>query len=332
MKGEFRSESVERECSPPSAELAGRVVRAVEEALKLPHPAPADEALLRDVEGLGSLLEEIATLREFSLSLARGELDYATRHRGVVIGALKGLQADLRHLTWQAQRIASGDLDVRVHFLGQFSEAFNSMAEQLKGTLREKESLAARYKDLSDRDPLTGLYNRSAFQEEAARLLTDELFRERSSALIMSDLDHFKRINDSFGHQCGDEVLRRVSRLYRASLRQEDIVSRYGGEEFIILAPGISAGVARGIAQRLGDAVREMRIVWEGSPVPVTASFGVCALPPLGQDSFTLRFLNEHVQIADLNLYRAKHGGRDQVVCEDCDDADAEAAGCGPEN
>ena len=248
MKGEFRSESVERECSPPSAELAGRVVRTVEEALKLPHPAPADEALLRDVEGLGSLLEEIATLREFSLSLARGELDYGTRHRGVVIGALKGLQADLRHLTWQAQRIASGDLDVRVHFLGQFSEAFNSMAEQLKGTLREKESLAARYKDLSDRDPLTGLYNRSAFQEEAARLLTDELFRERSSALIMSDLDHFKRINDSFGHQCGDEVLRRVSRLYRASLRQEDIVSRYGGEEFIILAPGISAGVARAVS------------------------------------------------------------------------------------
>lgn len=332
MKGEFRSESVEREGSPPSAELAGRVVRAVEEALKLPHPAPADEALLRDVEGLDSLLEEIAALREFSLAMARGELDYGARHRGVVIGALKGLQANLRHLTWQAQRIASGDLDVRVNFLGQFSEAFNSMTEQLKGTLREKDRLAARYKDLSDHDPLTGLYNRSAFQEEAARLLTDELFRERSSALIMSDIDHFKRINDSFGHQCGDEVLRRVSGLYRAGLRQEDIVCRHGGEEFLILAPGISAGVARGIAQRLGDAVREMRIVWEGSPVAVTASFGVCALPPLGQDGFTLRFLREHVQIADLNLYRAKHGGRDQVVGGDCDDADAGAECCGPEN
>ena len=169
-------------------------------------------------------------------------------------------------------------------------------------------------------------------KEEAARLLTDELFRERSSALIMSDIDHFKRINDSFGHQCGDEVLRRVSGLYRAGLRQEDIVCRYGGEEFLILAPGISAGVARGIAQRLGDAVREMRIVWEGSPVAVTASFGVCALPPLGQDGFTLRFLREHVQIADLNLYRAKHGGRDQVVGGDCDDADAGAECCGPEN
>ena len=149
MKGEFRSESVEREGSPPSAELAGRVVRAVEEALKLPHPAPADEALLRDVEGLDSLLEEIAALREFSLAMARGELDYGARHRGVVIGALKGLQANLRHLTWQAQRIASGDLDVRVNFLGQFSEAFNSMTDQLKGTLREKDRLAARYKDLT---------------------------------------------------------------------------------------------------------------------------------------------------------------------------------------
>ena len=90
--------------------------------------------------------------------------------------------------------------------------------------------------------------------------------------------------------------------------------------------------MARGIAQRLGDAVREMRIVWEGSPVAVTASFGVCALPPLGQDGFTLRFLREHVQIADLYLYRAKHGGRDQVVGGDCDDADAGAECCGPEN
>lgn len=324
-------ESSEKQKSPRSIELAGRIVRVVDDALKL-HSAPVDAALLREVEGLDSLLKEIAVLRDFSLSMARGELDYETPHRGVIIGALKNLQSNLRHLTWRTQRIASGDLDAQVNFLGQFSDAFNSMAAHLKTTLGEKEKLTIHYKDLSERDPLTRLYNRSAFQEEAARLLTSELFRERSSALILSDIDHFKRINDTFGHQCGDEVLRRVSGLFRAGLRQEDIVCRYGGEEFLILAPGISAGVAREIAQRLGDAVRGMHIIWEGSPVTLTASFGLCALPPLGENGFTLRFLREHVQIADSNLYRAKHGGRDLVVGGECDDADVGAGRGGPEN
>lgn len=328
MKGEFQPDSAERKELPPVADLAGRVVRAVEEALHLPHSAPRDDGLLREVEGLDTLLEEIGVLREFSLALSRGELGYKTRQGGMITGALKALQANLRHLTWQAQRIAAGDLDVRVNFLGQFSEAFNCMAERLKETLDEKENIAARYKDLSAHDPLTGLYNRAAFQELMARLLSSEAYREKMSALIISDIDYFKNINDSFGHQCGDEVLRRVSGLYRDSLRADDVVCRYGGEEFLILTPGISRNVACRIAQRLCDSVRAMQIIWEDSVVPVTASFGVCSLPPVGEEGFGPRFLREHIQIADLNLYRAKHAGRDRVVSGDCDDADA-GAGCG---
>lgn len=298
-----------------SSDLAGRVVRLVDESLHKSNPSPADEELLHKVEGLGELLDEIAALREFSLALARGELHCDTRHKGVAIGALKALQANLRHLTWQAQRIASGELDVRVNFLGQFSDAFNSMTEQLKDTLEEKDKLAAKYKALSDHDSLTGLLNRSAFAEAAARLLGGELCRGCSSALIMSDIDHFKRINDDFGHQCGDEVLRRAAEVFRENLRQEDVVCRYGGEEFLILAPCLELESARRIAERLADALREMSIIWKGRYVRVTASFGVSPLPPVGEEGFSLRFLREYVQIADLNLYRAKREGRDRVVC-----------------
>ncbi len=320
MNGKLQPESVEREGLPRATELADKAVRAVEDALNLPHPTPADEVLLRDVVGLRELLEEIAALREFSLAMSKGELDYTTRCRGVVIGALKSLQANLRHLTWQTQRIAAGDLDVRVNFLGQFSDAFNSMTDQLKVTLKEKDKLAARYKDLSEHDPLTGLYNRAAFLAAAECLLSGDICKEHCSSLIMGDIDYFKRINDKFGHQCGDEVLRRVSRLYQDGLRQGDIICRYGGEEFLIFTPGTSVCIANRIAQRLCDAVRGLRIVWYGKPVPVTVSFGVCSLPPVGEEGVTQRFLREYIQIADLNLYQAKHAGRDRVMCTECDE------------
>lgn len=329
MKGEFRPES---DVSPHIATAqAEEVVRLVGEALNLPHPSVADEALLHEVTGLEMLLEEIATLRELALALSRGELDYSTRHRGIVIGALKSMQANLRHLTWQAQRIASGDLDVRVNFLGQFSEAFNRMTAQLKGTLEEKDKLAARYKELSDHDSLTGLYNRTAFLENATRLLTEEAYRERGSAVIMSDIDYFKGINDKYGHHCGDEVLRRVSRLFRDNLRREDLLCRYGGEEFLVLTPGISRDAACKVAQRLCDAVRELRITCGCATVSVTASFGVCAIPPMGENELTESVLREHVQIVDLNLYRAKSTGRDRVVSADCKEREEEVECAGPE-
>lgn len=314
MTGEFHPENEEAEPHVTSA-LAEEVVRLVEDVLNLRHPSLPDHALLRNVTGLEELLEKLVSLREFSLALSRGDLNCGIRQGGIVLGALKALQANLRHLTLQAQRIAAGELDVQVNFLGQFSEAFNSMTSQLKGTLEAKDKLAARYKDLSTHDSLTGLYNRAAFLEKVALTLRVETYKERCSALIMSDIDHFKSINDTFGHQCGDEVLCRISRLYQDCMRQHDIVCRYGGEEFLILAAGVSNDIARKIAQRLCDAVRAMRVTWEGSAIPVTASFGVCSLPPLGDNEFTKNFLEQYIQSADANLYQAKRTGRNRVVC-----------------
>lgn len=317
MTGEFHPEN---EAMPHvTAVLAEEVVRLVEEVLNLRHPSLPDNTLLRNVTGLEELLEKLVSLREFSLALSRGDLDCGIRHGGIVLGALKALQANLRHLTLQAQRIAAGELDVHVNFLGQFSEAFNSMTSQLKGTLEAKDKLAARYKDLSAYDSLTGLFNRTAFLEKVSHTLGEEVYKERCSALIMSDIDHFKSINDNFGHQCGDKVLCRISQLYRECMRQHDILCRYGGEEFLILAAGVSSDIAYKIAQRLCDAVRAMRITWEGAEIPVTASFGVCLIPPLGENEFTEHFLNQYVQIADANLYHAKRTGRNRVVCTESD-------------
>lgn len=314
MTGEFHPENGEA-IPYVTATLAEEVVRLVEDVLNLRHPSLPDNALLRDVTGLEELLEKLVSLRECSLALSKGDLDCGIRHGGIVLGALKTLQANLRHLTFQAQRIAAGELDVHVNFLGQFSEAFNSMTSQLKETLEAKDKLAARYKDLSAYDSLTGLYNRTAFLEKVSHTLSEKTYKERCSALIMSDIDHFKSINDNFGHQCGDKVLCRISRLYQDCMRRHDILCRYGGEEFLILAAGVSSHIACKIAQRLCDAVRAMHITWEGSVIPVTASFGICSLPPLGENEFTEQFLEQYIQAADMNLYQAKRTGRNRVVC-----------------
>lgn len=327
MSDKPHSEKPEGRCAQrEGVELAGAVVHTLREMLNSPNPSAPDMDLLREVPGLEEFRKELLALRGLSLSLSRGELapkfEHDATRRGFVMDALKALQSNLRHLTGQARRIASGNLDVRVHFFGEFSTAFNCMAGELKAVLDEKERLATMYKELSDHDPLTGLYTRAAFMEFASRILASEAYGDRPSALIMGDIDHFKTINDTFGHLCGDEVLRCFGEMVRRKLRQEDVVCRYGGEEFLILTPGLCSDRARNVAQRLRSAVREMEIDWEGEKVSITASLGVCGVPPVERGGVTSRFLRECIQIADLSLYQAKRSGRNRVVCADCEECE----------
>ena len=149
-------------------------------------------------------------------------------------------------------------------------------------------------------DPLTGALNRRSFN----RRLDNMLVRGEPFGLIMFDIDHFKAINDGFGHDAGDAVLVELTRLVRENIRGKDTLARWGGEEFMVLVPGNDPGEIVQMAERLRRAVAGF--AFGAVPRPVTASFGV-ALSEVGEDGDSL------TKRADRALYQAKESGRDRV-------------------
>lgn len=176
----------------------------------------------------------------------------------------------------------------------------------LKLKLDEIESLQAQLHEQALRDPLTGLYNRRylgcALERELARCLRTG---EPLSALML-DVDHFKRINDSLGHQAGDEVLKTLASMVKDQIRPSDVACRYGGEEFIILMPGMPAEVACERGERLRAAFAATPLVLEGRQVSVTISVGIA-------DSAGCARAEDLVRCADTALYQAKAEGRNRV-------------------
>ncbi|BDV00955.1 hypothetical protein TDMWS_10400 [Thermodesulfomicrobium sp. WS] len=176
---------------------------------------------------------------------------------------------------------------------------------------RELEEAKAHIEVLSRTDPLTGLANRRYFLERFDEAIS--LARRHNSPLcvLMADLDHFKKINDSFGHEAGDRVLQHFATLLKNSCRKEDLAVRMGGEEFLVLLPHTTENEALHVAERLGEAMRTARIL--DPHTVITVSMGIARLRP---DDTQDRLLRR----ADEALYRAKALGRDRVelVREDC--------------
>jgi diguanylate cyclase (GGDEF)-like protein len=162
----------------------------------------------------------------------------------------------------------------------------------------------------SVRDALTGAFNRRHFDERIAAELSFAKRHAVTVTLVMLDLDHFKRINDTWGHQAGDQVLESVARTLMQMLRQEDVFARYGGEEFAVVARGITPIGGLALGERLRAEVEHMTIREPGSErIPVTISAGVCTAPGGREVSAA-----DLVRQADANLYAAKAAGRNRVV------------------
>jgi diguanylate cyclase (GGDEF)-like protein len=156
-------------------------------------------------------------------------------------------------------------------------------------------------------DAKTGLLNAAAWQREADTELSRAQRAGDPLALLLVDLDHFKRVNDTYGHLVGDQVLVGVASTLCNQLRDYDIVGRFGGEEFVVLLPGADTVEACRVAERLRSRVRRLAIPAEDGSVAVTVSVGVSLLRTHGED------LIELLAAADLALYRAKESGRDRV-------------------
>jgi diguanylate cyclase (GGDEF)-like protein len=161
-------------------------------------------------------------------------------------------------------------------------------------------------------DSLTGLFTKRYFQEILDTISAETLDKGERCWIMMIDLDHFKEVNDTYGHPAGDEVLRQLADLIRDSIRFRDVSCRYGGEEFIVLLPEVSIhnNTAYDIAERFLRVVREHVFSCPGCPpINQTVSIGIAALPDHG------RTWDEVIQAADDALYEAKRGGRDRLCC-----------------
>jgi len=241
----------------------------------------AQPILMKDVEKEGAISKSRDHYR------TRSCLSVPLVYRGDAIGVLNVnnkkddalfTQGDLNLLTLLANQVAIAIENARLH----------SQVEQLAVT-----------------DGLTGLYNRTFFVGE----LRDEFERARRNegmfSVVICDIDHFKRVNDRWGHAVGDRVLVAFARVLKSAVRDHDVVARYGGEEFIILLRGAPSRIARVVAERLRASTEACTVDVEG--LRVTASFGVASL--------TERYTREEelVASADEQLYRAKESGRNRV-------------------
>jgi diguanylate cyclase (GGDEF)-like protein len=193
--------------------------------------------------------------------------------------------------------------------------AFDAAASRVLGVLANQAAAALttiemndRIKDMAMRDGLTGLYNRRAFDEQLRHALGREDRQQGRLGLVLLDIDHFKKLNDTFGHPAGDAVLRHTAHVVEQHLRRGDEAARFGGEEFALILPGTDEAGARRLAERVRGAVEKAQIVFEGARLSVTVSLGAAVWPTDGKDEETL------LAAADRALYAAKQAGRNRMA------------------
>jgi diguanylate cyclase (GGDEF)-like protein len=193
-----------------------------------------------------------------------------------------------------------------------------SMGEQL-GLAMANFRLRETLRNQSIRDPLTNLYNRRYVQESLEREVHRARRNKRPVSVVMLDVDHFKSFNDTFGHDAGDAVLKAVAAVFKSNVRKEDIVCRYGGEEFMLVLPDASLDNAGRRAEFVRSAVEDMHVTHDGRKLDeVTLSMGVASFPSHGQTWEAV------VAAADAALYKAKRAGRNRVVLHENPPTDQE--------
>lgn len=226
-----------------------------------------------------------------------------SRGRQLIIGALAAEALIFLSRTIFSLDHAQLALNLKASNFLQIFSIFGILIATLVITLgflmMELELAQQKMREFLETDPLTGALNRHRLTGG----LLKSLLNRRGLALVMTDIDYFKKINDQYGHTCGDMILKEFASVVRACLRDDDALIRWGGEEFLAVLPGTTAIGARVVAERIRDRVEQTEF---HNQIPVTASFGYSVL-------------NEHatweeaVHGADLGLYRAKNAGRNRV-------------------
>ncbi|MBI2592703.1 MAG: GGDEF domain-containing protein [Candidatus Colwellbacteria bacterium] len=188
------------------------------------------------------------------------------------------------------------------------------MTKEVQGLKKE----LSRLKGLVYKDPLTGVYNRRGFLEEAGKMfktayetahhkIMRKKFFVRDFSVIFADIDNFKKLNDKYGHNAGDAALKALAEVFVKHLRDNDIVGRFGGEEFVVALVGASGNDAELVAENLREKVERMSVAFRGKKIYLTASFGVAGMKKEST-------LDNLVKRADKAMYQAKKAGKNRVV------------------
>ncbi len=244
--------------------------------------------------------EVVARLYDLAAHMAANVDDHSTR--------VQEISDELRAIEHQ------GPDDV-LSAMAKLIEANEQMQNQLESAekkLNEQAQLIESHVAEARTDALTKLSNRRAFDDEMSRCLAEFRRNGRPTSVLLIDVDHFKKFNDTYGHQAGDEVLRGVARVLRRQARDTEVVTRYGGEEFAIIFPGSEITGARIGAERIRAAIGATSFQFEGRQLRVTASAGLAQYRP-NEDSESL------VKRADVALYSSKEAGRDRGQWHDGD-------------
>jgi len=269
--------------------------------------AEADQVLTRTLSGIGGV-----TLLVMILAWYGAEVFVLRR---------------FRVLLDMADKVRTGDLAARTGFgagteeLTRLGAAFDAMAQDLQSRDQQLQEAMQRLNHQAATDQLTGLPNRRYLWEALGAELMRARRKQTPLAVIMLDIDHFKQVNDRWGHEAGDLVLKNVTYAIRAVVRGSDIVARHGGEEFVIVLPEALEEIALARAEAVRSAIAALQLTYGGESLgTITASLGIVITRRLGETAEGL------VRIADQAMFKAKQGGRNRVVIKNADTGNTDAA------
>jgi len=264
--------------------------------------SPADQAVIELGDVVNAEIENVQNI-----------LETASRDTSSYGNTLQGVSGQL------AKSHDPALLKVVIDNLVQATRTMASRSHKLENRLEQSKAEVTRLQENIEMaraeartDQLTQLSNRKAFDEALRRALQGAIKDNESLCLVMGDIDHFKKFNDTWGHQTGDQVLRLVAHCMRESVRERDVPARYGGEEFAVILPAATLDVAAQIAERIRWNVESKRVMKRSTGEDlgtITMSLGVALLRP-NEDGAEL------VRRADACLYAAKRGGRNRVTTE----------------
>lgn len=298
-------------------------------------PIPEDAGFAEFEE----LLHYISLIQKHVVFITRGEISEPLPFKGYTGNILKELQTNLQQVVVKARCLTVGDFSSDAGNMGEISEALDIMGSALQSALsrleRQKADLTElshnlqreveariqveenlrleqiRLQKLASTDSLTGLANRRYFLQIAVREVERIRRTGNRACLAMLDIDHFKALNDSRGHNAGDRALHQIAQTISAIIRPYDLVGRYGGDEFIFLFPETGKEVASTILERLRESVEQARIEVEKDLCCITVSIGLTEID--SQTDSSDSSLDQAITRADEALYKAKGNSRNHI-------------------
>jgi diguanylate cyclase (GGDEF)-like protein len=267
--------------------------------------------------------EMLQRTQDIELVLTDIQMPHLTGHQ-LLVKIRKSDNARLRSLPVIVMTTADDNVDRNLAFLNGANDFITkpidelelqarvNMHHKLARTIRELEESRRRLAEQAMTDPLTQLRNRRAFFENGGKCLARARRHNGDMAVMLFDIDFFKKINDTYGHQAGDEALVAVAAILTSMSRAEDTVARMGGEEFAILLPDTNRLGTAVLAERTRIAIEKERFILGGKIVPITVSIGIAS-----RDADPVDTIDQLLNIADKRLYLAKQGGRNRICVND---------------